>query len=137
MAQNGSLKLEGKEAEYNVLDCEYEFNQPVDSNGKPSANPRGGLIKFTILAPAEDDILFHEWMLSKAEVKGGTFTFPVTVGTDHKKKTVIFKYAHCIHLHEIFSNQTDMQMVMKITLSAAFIAFGNHRVIYNNNELLS
>ena len=137
MAQNGSLKLEGKEAEYNVLECEYEFNQPVDGNGKPSAYPRGGFIKFTILAPNEDDTLFHEWMMSKADVKGGTFTFPVTVGTEHKKKVVKFKYAHCIRLYESFNNQSEMQMTMQITLSATVISFGNDKVVYNNNELLS
>jgi hypothetical protein len=137
MAQNGSLRLEGKQAEYNVLECEYEFNQPVDGNGKPCAYPRGGLITFTILAPSDDDTIFHEWMISKADVKGGTFTFPVTVGTEHKKKTVTFNYAHCIRLHESFNNQNEMQMVMKITLSAAVIIFGAGKVTFNNNELLS
>jgi len=137
MAQNGSLKLEGKQAEYNVLECEYEFNQPVDGNGKPSAYPRGGLITFTILAPSEDDTIFHEWMISKADVKGGMFTFPVTVGTAHKKKTVTFSHAHCIRLLESFNNQSETQMLMKITLSAAVISFASGKVTYNNNELLS
>jgi len=137
MALSGSLKLEGLGAEYNVLECEYEFNQSVDSNGKPCAYPRGGFITFTILAPSEEDNLFHEWMMSKADVKGGTFTFPVTVGKEHKKKIVRFKYAYCIRLYEYFNNQSEMQMIMKITLSAAVISFGNLKVVYNNNELLS
>jgi len=135
MALNGTLKISGKESEYNVLECEYEFNQPVDSNGKPSANPRGGLINFTILAPDESDTLFYEWMFSKAEVKQGKFIFPITVGTDHNKKILEFEFGHCIHLYEYFNNQNSIQMYMKITVSAAIIKFG--KAVYTNNELLA
>ena len=137
MALPGTLKLDGREPEYNVLECEYEFNQPIDSNGKPSGNPRGGLIQFTILAPDENNTTFHEWMLNKSEMKEGIFRFEITEGTEHIQKVLEFKYAHCIHLYEYFNSQNTVQMYTKITLSAAIISFGKKGTVYTNNELLT
>jgi len=136
MALGATLTLEGRLPEYNVLECEYEFTQPVDSNGKPSGNPRGGLIHFTILAPDEDNPIFHEWMLNKSEMKEGVFKFEITVGTEHTQKVLTFKYAHCIHLYEYFNSQNTVQMYTKITLSAAVISFGKG-ADFTNNELLA
>jgi hypothetical protein len=69
-----------------------------------------------------------------SEVKEGTFVFPVSEGTTHKKKTVGFKYAHCIRLHEYFNNQNEEHIKMKITLSAAIISFGG-KTIFKNRDL--
>ena len=135
MAIAATLQLDGKGAEYGVVECEYEFNQPIDSNGKPSGNPRGGLIRFTILAPDKSNTTFHEWMFNKSEMKNGVFKFDITIGTELCHKVLEFKYAHCIHLYEHFSSQDSVQMITKITLSAAHISFGGGAV-YTNNEMM-
>jgi len=135
MALAATLQLDGKGAEYNVLECDYEFNQPIDSNGKPSGNPRGGLIRFTILAPDKNNTTFHEWMLNKSEMKNGVFKFDITIGTELSQKVLEFKYAHCIRLYEHFNNQESVQMIAKITLSAAHISFGGGAV-FTNNEMM-
>ena len=132
MALEAKLKIEGKS--YTVLESSYEFNQPIDSNGKPSAYPRGGLINITIQAPDNKDSLFHEWMFSKSEVKEGEIDFTVTKELNHNSKLLKFEYAHCIHLNEYFNNTNTIQMYMKIIISAAIIKFGS--VTYTNNELL-
>lgn len=137
MAITATLKLDGKEPGYNVLVCEYEFNQPIDSNGKPCANPKGGIIQFTIQSPSENDTTFHEWMLSKTNVKKGDFEFVITVGAEKSKKILKFEQAHCIHLNEYFDNQSPIQMLAKITLSAAKISFGKKGTDFTNNELLA
>jgi len=137
MALGATLQLDGRDPEYNVLECEYEFTKPIDSNGKPSGNPRGGLIHFTILAPDENNPTFHEWMLNKSEMKEGVFKFEITVGTEHTQKVMTFQYAHCIHLYEYFNNQNTVQMYTKITLSAAIISFGKAGTVFTNNELLT
>ena len=136
MAITATLKLDGKEPGYNILECEYEFNQPIDGNGKPCSNPSGGIIKFTILAPSENDTTFHEWMLSKTDVKQGVIDFVITVGAEKSKKVLNFELAHCIYLNEYFNNQNPIQMLTKITLSATKISFGK-KASYTNNELLA
>ena len=132
MALNGKLQMQGKE--YNVQDCSYEFSQPYDNNNKPSATPRGGLINFTILSDNHEDLFFHQWMLSVADVYSGTFELPVTKGIEHKWKTVKFENAHCIRLSEYYNNSNALQMYMNITISAAKIDFGNG-VEYKNKEI--
>ena len=136
MAIIANLKLDGKEPGYNLIECEYEFDQPIDDNGKPCADPSGGIITFTILAPSENDTTFHEWMLSRTNVKKGEIEFTITVGAEKSKKILKFEQAHCIKLNEYFNSQNPIQMLAKITLSAAVISFGKKGTTFTNNELL-
>lgn len=132
MALNGSLKIQGKE--YNVQDLDYELSQPYDNNNKPSAIPRGGVINFTILSDNADDLFFHEWMLSLANVNSGEFLLPVTSGIEHKWKSIKFDHAHCVRLSEYYSNSNALQMYMRISISASKIDFGKG-VVFRNKEL--
>ena len=132
MAFQGTLFIQGRE--YNVLECDYEFNQPIDNNYKPSAYTAGGLINFTLDAVNEEDTLFHEWMMSISEVKEGYFILPTKKDTTEKMKRVNFKHAHCIRLYEYFNNRSGEEMIMKVTLSAAFINFGG-KAEFHNREL--
>jgi len=136
MAIAATLQLDGKGPEYNVIECDYEFNQPIDSNGKPSGNPRGGIIRFTIQAPDDNNPAFHEWMMNKSEMKNGVFKFEVPVGTELCRKELKFQFAHCIGLHEHFNNQESISMFAKITLSAAIITFAKGGAVFTNNEML-
>ena len=120
MAHKTTLKIDG--SSYNVLECEYEFIQPVKENGQPSARPTGGLISFTIVLPDDKDMCFYEWMLNKTELKDGMFDFEVMNGGKITHKTISFKNAYCIRLYEYFSNADNAQMYMKITISAAEIS---------------
>ena len=134
MAIEATLKLGGSPTVYNVQECEYEFNQDIDKNGKPCANPRGGIIKFTILSPSSTDTTFHDWMLDKIAVKDGSFEFDLSLRAQQMKKSLIFEFAHCISLNESFNCQKDTPMITKIVLSAAIISFGSGNS-YSNNEL--
>ena len=121
---------------YNLITCEYEFNKKIDDNGKPCAYSRGGLIDFSFQTQdAADDIKFHEWVINKNERKGGRVEFDLSGGGKSKPKSLVFKYAHCIHLNEKFDSQKDSQMITSIKISAAIISFGG--LEYKNNELLS
>ena len=132
MAYQGDLIIQGRI--YNVLECDYEFNQPIDNNFKPSAYPQGGLITFTLNSVNEEDTFFHDWMMSISEVKEGTLKFPISEGIIHKWKLVNFKYAHCIHLSEHFSEHDARHMTMKITICAALINFGG-KAEFRNRDL--
>ena len=109
MAITATLTL-GKQ-EYNLTECAYEFYQPIDINNKPSANPKGGLIKFTINSLSDEDLTFHKWMFDKTEKKKGTIEFtlpglvPGVLDKDHKK--VIFEHAYCVGLGEYFTKDIE------------------------------
>ena len=104
MAFVANLILDGKKPGYNLQECEYELFQPIDSNGKPCANPSGGLIKF-IVKVITKDITFHQWMLSKSQVKKGEIEFTLP---DGDKRVIKFELAHCIYLYEYFTNEETM-----------------------------
>ena len=123
MALAGTLKIESKE--YNILECEYEFTQAVDHTGRPTDRTRGGLINIVIEAPADSNLVLHEWMRDKDAVKDGTIT--LTVNQDHidSKKTIDFKDAYCVRLYEYYNNNNSVQMYMKLSIMAGTVIFGN------------
>jgi len=135
MALTAKLKLGMKE--FNLLKCEYEFNQPIDKNGKPCANPKGGIIDFTIHTQKEVDIVFHEWMLSKIEEKGGEIEFDIPVKAKSTSMKLVFNHAHCIYLNGKFDSQSPTQMLTRVKISAAVIYFGSNGPFFTNNELLA
>ena len=104
MAFVATLILDGKIPGYNLQECEYELFQPIDDNGKPRANPAGGIIKF-IIKVITTDITFHKWMLSKSEVKQGDIVFTLP---DETKRVIQFKLAHCVYLYEYFTNEETL-----------------------------
>jgi len=98
MAITATLRVGGKK--YNLNECEFSFYQSVDLNHKPVANPKGGLIKFTMDTLPDKDVTFHKWMFDKTEVKSGSIEFDLP-GSDNK--TILFEQAHCVALNENFS----------------------------------
>ena len=127
MAHEAKLSIEGND--YSVIDCKYEFTQPIKENGQPAGYPTGGIIHVTVVSPDDHDTLLHAWMQSSIEHKDGTITFAV-VGSNVlskiiSKKTVKFERGYCIGLQEHFSTHNEMQMVTKLTISAKKIKFGS------------
>ena len=135
MALQANLKIEGKDKKYNVIECEYEFVQPIKENGQPSGRPSGGLIHLVVVATDNNDIFLHEWMQSATEHKDGEITFSVLDTASPSSKTLHFKRAYCIRLYEYFNMHSNVQMYTKITISAAEIAFGEgENVVFKNDQ---
>lgn len=135
MAHKTTLKIDG--TPYNVLECMYEFVQPVKGNGQPSARPEGGLIHFKIVSLDDNDMCFHKWMLNKTELKDGVFEIDVMENGKISHKTISFENAYCIRLKEYLKNEENAQMCMEITISAAEISFGkSNKVTFKNDGKL-
>ena len=133
MAHKATLKLDSKE--YNLLECEYEFIKPIKENGQPAGRASGSLIHFTMIAPDDDDTRFHDWMQSATEHKDGQIVFEVTGDETPPIKTLNFKRAYCIRLYEYFNAMNNLQMLCKITISAAEISFGeNGNIVFKNDQ---
>ena len=132
MAHTAQLKIESKE--YNVTECEYEFIQPIKENGQPAGHPTGGLVRFTIVSPDNGDLFLHDWMQSATDHKDGKIIFSVVDTGKPSVKTLHFKRAYCIRLHECFNLHANMQMLTKITVSAAEISFGESGSIAFKND---
>ena len=136
MALNAKLSMGGS---YDVLECEYEFVQPIKENGQPAGRPGGGLILLTIISPDDSDLQFHEWMKEKTEMRDGIITFLVVSDSNKTTtKTVYFKDAYCVKLCESFNVQSEFQMCTKLTISAGKISFGKgSEITFKNDGKLS
>lgn len=134
MAHQALLKLEGKE--YQIIECEYEFIQPIKENGQPSGHPSGGLIHFTVVSPDNNDLFLHDWMQGAIEHKDGQIIFSVINEAKLSTKTLKFKRAYCIRLYEYFNaHNGEIQMLTKITISAAEVAFGESgNIVFKNDQ---
>lgn len=132
MAHKAQLKIE---KDYDLIECEYEFIQAIKDNGQPAGRPTGGLIHITLEAPDDGDLRFHEWMQSATEHKNGQIIFEVSGDEKPLIRTLKFKRAYCIRLYEYFNSHNGrMQMLTKITISAAEITFGDEKVIFKNDQ---
>jgi hypothetical protein len=133
MAHDARLKTDGKE--YKVIECNYEYIQAINANGQPAGYHTGGIIHITVVSPDNSDTLLHAWMESSIEHKDGTITFSVVDTGTPSTKTIKFERAYCIGLYECFNSQNVMQMITKITISAAKITFGGsgNEVVFEND----
>jgi len=130
MALDAKLTIDNRS--YSVQDLDYRLSQPTDK-GKPAGVTSGGQINFTVLA-AQDDFTFHEWVLSLVNVKNGEFFLPITEGIEHLVMTLEFEDAYCTDLQVFYSNISEKQVYMKITISATTIYFGPG-VVFKNKFL--
>ena len=134
MAHEAQLKF-GNSKEYRVIECEYEFVQPIKDNGQPAGFPSGGLIHLVVVSPDDNDIFLHDWMQSATDQKDGQIIFTVEDKALPSPKVLRFKHAYCIRLYEYFNAHSNIQMHTKITISAAEIAFGDSgSVVFKNDQ---
>lgn len=132
MALNAKLTV-GRD--YDVLECEYEFVQPIKENGQPAGRPGGGLIRLSIVSPDDSDLQLHNWMKDKTEMKDGKITFLVVSDSNKTStKTLNFKDAYCIRLCEYFDLQKEIQMCTRLTISAGEISFGKGGEVTFKND---
>ncbi len=133
MAVKAIFKVEG--VKYNLLECEYEFIQPIKENGQPAGRSSGSLIHCTFVSPDNSDLFLHDWMQNSMEQKDGQIVFSVVDAAKPSDKTLHFKHAYCVRLYEYFNSHSDSQMLTKITISAAEISFGNSgNVVFKNDQ---
>ncbi|MRX64899.1 type VI secretion system tube protein TssD [Maribacter luteus] len=108
--------------DYNVLHCTYNFEQPMDSTGKPAGKPLGGQIMVTLESQGKYD-LFH-WMSSPDQTKDGTIIFFKRDAMSQLQR-VEFSKAYCVSLEEEFDAIDDIPMQKRIVISAKTIKIGD------------
>jgi len=139
MALEAFFQFKDKDDLYLVQDVDYEISQAFSNNYKPSGDPEGGLIRFTIISPDPTDLTFHEWAISKKDVRSGKFSLPITKDIKQYWRYMYFKDAYCIGLRECYSNSSGLQLYMNITICASYINWGQTEgggVVFKNRGLI-
>ncbi len=120
------LIVDGKQ--YNVLHCIYNFEQPVDTTGKPMARPNGGRLMATIEADGSYDLL--HWMSSPDQTKNGSIVFYKRDAVA-KLQEIIFQKAYCVSLETEFDAIDDSPLQNRIVISAKSLRIGD--MIFENH----
>ncbi len=107
---------------YNVLECNYSLDQPIDESNKPIGRPRGGLISMVI--ESEDDTELFHWMQEPEHTKDGTVTF-YKRDTMAVQKILKFTNAYCVKYDEHFIAEGKAPMTITITISAQTLKLGD------------
>lgn len=121
MAFKSIMDVEG--TPYNVLSCSYHFYQETDVTGRPSSIARGGQI--TVTVESSDDISLVEWMIDSWGLKKGNIKFFKRDSETAIMKQVDFEDAYLVNYAETYSHQSEMPMVITITISAKKLSVGN------------
>ena len=130
MALEAKLNI-GDGPEYDVINCEYEISQPMKES-RASGRPDGGIITFTILSQDDTNTIFHEWMVDNTQHKNGSIVFSAVKDAKISTKTLAFEKAHCLGLQEHFNKHVDNEMVMRVTIRASVVKFGDGSVKFTN-----
>jgi hypothetical protein len=120
------LELE-KKKQVRVIECNFGFTQDVDSQGKPTGRPKGGIINLVI--ESTDDSELISWMFAHDARKNGTISF-LRRDDERPMKKVTFKDGICISYHESFRDFGSTPMTIALTISARAIDVGD--VPYEN-----
>jgi hypothetical protein len=121
MAFKSKFTVDGKD--FNVLSCSYHLYQETDATGRPSSVTRGG--KITVTLESTDDTTLFAWMTNSFDRKDGSVKFFKRDSESAIMKQVDFTEAYLVGFDEVFSHNTDMPMVLTITLSAKKITIGS------------
>lgn len=107
---------------YNVLRCNYTFDQPMDATGKPSGRPRGGQITITIESEGRQDL--HHWMAAAEQTKDGAIVFYKRDAMSQLQQ-ILFTKAFCVKLSESFDAHGSTPMQKHLVISAQQIIIGD------------
>jgi hypothetical protein len=116
MSFKAELKFNDSKNVYTVIDCDYEFTQDTDSSGKPCGITKFGRISVTV-ETISDPVLI-KWTLGSANIRSGSITFFKDDSGKAKLKSLNFKQAVCVYLHERFTSYGENPMITEL----AFVA---------------
>jgi hypothetical protein len=120
MTFKAELKFGDSNHCYTIVECDYEFTQEIDSTGKPCAKPRGGVVRVIVETMSDPEMI--QWMVATGNVRSGEITFYKDDSAQKKLKTLSFKEAICISLHEKFTRDTETPMLTSISFVAKEIS---------------
>jgi hypothetical protein len=119
MAYKATLSVNG--TDYDVVSCNYMFNQNIGTDGRPTSDVNGGQVSVSVLSSGNTGLV--EWMADKSKTYDGKVTFYQFDNSDQVLKELDFTKAFCVGYTETFSNAGNM--VESIYLSAQKLTIGN------------
>ncbi|MCL1851374.1 MAG: hypothetical protein FWF70_08255 [Bacteroidetes bacterium] len=126
MAHEAYLFIDNKNDDpYLVMECSYTLTQEMQRDtAQPAEKPKPGVITFTVVAPDDADMFFHDWMQKPNEKKSGWIYMKVVSKGSSSDRYIRFEDAFCVSLYEYFNMHSSDQMYTRLSIFPARIIFG-------------
>ena len=113
---------------YELMNCQYSFQQGVDDTGKASTEVFGGTLSLTL--PMLPPNVIVEWALDSRKYKDGV----IVVLDEHNipMEKILFKNAACINLSIDYTQKGESYTFTKIVLQAEKLMVGNGGLDFDN-----
>jgi hypothetical protein len=112
---NAILKFsDGKEFE--VLSCNYSFDQTTDEKNRPGSKVQGGSIFVQITSSADTFLL--GWMVNPSKKTNGSIIFKMIDDEEATMKELEFVDAYCVGYSESFSSIAPSSMALSLSIAA-------------------
>jgi hypothetical protein len=130
MAFKTTLKLNGAEPSYDVLNCSFSFNRSTDHKGRPSSEVYGG--ELNLVVEAYEDTKIIEMMLN-GQNKPSTGEITFSKGNDDGElKKITFKDGYVTNYSESIDSMGSSAGVVSIVITAREIKIGDNATHVNN-----
>jgi hypothetical protein len=106
---------------YEILDCNYSFNQGVDNKGRATTRVYGGIINVTISQLPPDPII--EWALQPRKYLDGIIALVNAENVPLEK--LIFKQAACVDMEVNFTQTGSSYMSTKLIIQTQKLVVGD------------
>jgi hypothetical protein len=114
-----------------IINCDYQFLQAIDSKGLTTSRVHGGLINVTFYSIEDNEII--QWMISEDADKDGKIVFR---GEDNTKdfKTLEFKDARLIGYKENFTDSSHLITSLNISARQLILSGITHKNLWLGYE---
>lgn len=106
---------------YEILDCNFSFQQGVDQKGKATTRVVGGILNVTLSQLPPQPII--DWALDPRKVKEG-----VVVLLNHENipiERIIFKNAICVSMGINYTQKGDSYSATQLVINAESLIVGS------------
>lgn len=106
---------------YEVVSCEYDFQQAINSVGEPNSGVKGGEIRLVISTPPTDELM--AWVFDHAKKYAGEITIIDTDG--ETREQVHFENARCVDFNLRYQATEKPYTSTSLTLAVDKIQIGD------------
>ena len=106
---------------YEILDCNYSFNQGVDDKGRVSTRVYGGVISVALSQLPPDPII--EWALQSRKYLDGVIA--LVDAENNPLEKLIFSQAACVDMEVNYIQTGDSYIATKLTILAEKLVVGD------------
>ena len=106
---------------YELLDCNYSFNQGVDDKGRATTRVYGGIINLTMSQLPPDPII--EWALQPRKYLDGVIALVDAENVPLEK--LIFSQAACVDMEVSYTQTGNSYMSTKLMIQVSKLVVGD------------